>query len=294
MKKVILVILACVMAVLFITGCEFEKISITKPTDKPSVMESNTEESGSDEYGFEGEKIDSDVLTDTSLIDLENLVTDAYTYSTTDKYGNEYHYRIPKINLNYKNIINVNEEIFNKYYAIANEQVSFEVDYEWMVNKEVLSLIVHDSWDGGNIQYTVYNLSILTGEGITDSEIIAMKMTESEYLTNTKKALCSTFWNKYNNVISQNQNDTLLSFANEQLQKTIAKENIKECVPYLGKNGNLYIRGRIFALAGADSYEHLIDLNDYEIPPNYAETIEIPAGSKNEQLETSNKNSKLE
>lgn len=264
----------------------------TRDYDKLLYLDETFKGMYSNEYGFEREKIDRDILTDKALIDLKNLVTDAYTYSTTDEYGNEYHYKIPKINLGYENIINVNEEIFNKYYAIANEQVSFEVDYEWMVNKEVLSLIVHDSWDGGNIHYKIYNLSILTGERIADNEIIAKKMTKSEYLTNTKKALCSTFWNEYNDAISQFEDTGLLSFANEQLQKTIAKENIKDCTPYLGKNGNLYIRGRIFALAGADSYEHLIDLNDYEIPSNYAETIEIPTKSKNEQPETGNNNSK--
>lgn len=264
----------------------------TRDYDELLYLDNSFEEMYSDEYGLMRTKIDSDILTDKALIDLENLVTDTYTYSTTDEYGNEYHYKIPKINLEYENITKVNEEIFDKYYSIANEQISFEVDYEWMVNENILSLIIHDSWGGGNIYYNIYNLSVLSGEEITDSEIIAMKMTESEYFDNAKQALCLTFCNKYNDVISQQTNNDFFVSANEQLQRTIAKENIEECSPYLGENGDLYIRGRIFALAGADSYEHLINLNDYEIPSNYAETIDVPTGYEDEHSKINNDNSK--
>ena len=51
-----------------------------------------------------------------------------------------------------------------------------------------------------------------------------------------------------------------------QLQNTISYENVAKVMPYISVNGELCCVATIYSLAGADSYDHLVNLEGGEAP----------------------------
>ena len=102
-------------------------------------------------------------------------------------------------------------------------------------------------------------------------------MTEDEYHTKAKEAIGSCFWEQYGEMIKSwkaESNKGMLTFADEQLARTIADENIENSYIYLGENGDLYvISAIIYALAGSHSYFNVINVSNYTLAADYTETI---------------------
>lgn len=229
-------------------------------------------------------------------IDYDHLVTDSYTKDLKFGQAMECHYHIPQIHIDSKDANEINTEIYNALYDGTMQSVFADMElgngvpvclgirYEWYVNGDMLSLLIAEDFDADVVRYSVYNLVITKGDRVSDEEIVLSKMaSQEEYHTHAKKALGSIFWNQYGDAISSWQKsyaETELKAVGEVLALTISERNVDNCLPYLGKDGDLFIIGDVYSLAGAGQYSHVINLSNYELAENYAETVEIPVRPK--------------
>lgn len=227
----------------------------------------------------------------------KNLVTDAYTYDLKIGEGTTFNYNIPQINIDSEDAKEINAKIYNDLYygtirqnvfndiSIGNDvPVCMGISYKWYINSGIVSLVITETFDADVIRYSAYNLQISKGEKVSDEDIILSKMASlEEYRTHVKRALGSIVWNQYGDTISSWQSSydgELLTEARAVLSSTISETNIDSCIPYLGENGDLYIIGDVYSLAGASKYSHIVNLNNYELAKNYSDTIEIPVRTK--------------
>ena len=61
------------------------------------------------------------------------------------------------------------------------------------------------------------------------------------------------------------------SFTQQQFGRTIDESNAQDALPYVGEDGNLWLKGTVYSIAGGDSYPQLLSMFDYEISPYYTE-----------------------
>ncbi len=209
-----------------------------------------------------------------------NLVADAYS----NEFGGR-RYRIPKINLDGNTVANINAEIWATLYdgeVVGTlewwNQEHYEGDayitYDWYVNNKILSLVIEShradyvTWS----DYYVYNISISTGERISNSELISMaELSQDEYFDTVRQALGSEYFQGKEHYIEYWGYD---DFFRTQLEDTLSDENIQNCVPYFNENGQLCIIAVIYSLAGAGYYYHTINLEDFVINPTFSEYLE--------------------
>ena len=233
-------------------------------------------------------------------------VSDAYR-ETLESGGVSYSYQIPKINLNYRNVTALNEEIYKKLYSgtdywdgIQGEMENirsgetgmyYKISYDWAVNDRILSLIINcdDTW--GGTSFDIYNVSIDTGDTVSKDELLQYKAwTEDQYRETVKHALGSYFWDCYGEVIHDDRTqhgEGFLEGAKTQLAKTISAANIDAASPYLDQDGYLCAAGTVYSMAGADSYDHLFNLEEFEMSPYYSEMINLPTkGDSGTQVST--------
>ena len=281
MKKLIL-ILAFLMICLTLNACNAPKEEPATEPPTQQVTEAETEPTT--------EPPTEPTTEPEPTIDLENLVTDAYSYVLDVGSGVTLNYNIPQINLDTEAVAQINSEIYSHLYdetmqecvfaslEIGNDiPICLEISYEWYINDDILSLVITEELDADIINYIAYNLYISEGIEASNEYIILSKMSSlQEYRDTVKEALGSMVWNSYGDMIAlwqSNNADEMLAEARYVLESTISVENIDACAPYLGENGDLYIIGDVYSLAGASKYSHIVNLNDYELAENYSETI---------------------
>ncbi|MCD7846114.1 MAG: hypothetical protein LUG57_09785 [Oscillospiraceae bacterium] len=236
-------------------------------------------------YTFRWEKY----LSDSDDADVEeppeavsNLVTTAYTASFDDlDYTREitgdytYEYYIPQINLESEAIDDINDEIWNLLFKGFMQEVEdcvagntsiyiTQIDYEWFVNGNILSLVICVMWDWGGNDYYVYNIDINSARVASDDEVYSYcELTQDQYRELVYEALYNYYCERYKDASEIDGYD-------EKLLLTISDENIDLSVPFLNEEGQLCIIGRIYALAGAEYYDHIIVLDESDINEKYS------------------------
>ena len=73
-----------------------------------------------------------------------------------------------------------------------------------------------------------------------------------------RNALDQYFWSLYG---EDNKSDEAL---NETYNQTIADSNIKDAVPYINKDGVLCVSAKIYSIAGANYYYHMVEVQELE------------------------------
>lgn len=218
-------------------------------------------------------------------IDFDNLVTDAF-HETLDSGGSgtTSEWTVPKIMLPNAEISSINDEIWENLYeklfqaatadAAAGSPVGDGVSYQWAVNGDILSLWVEaNPMPWAWTEYYVYNISITKGERLEDQEVYsAAGLSSSEYYERVRQAAGSSFWNfggDYSNADLLEMFGNMLDYFNAQLENTIAEENVRQAKPFLDTDGHLCVVVPVYSMAGADYYWQEIDLDDFELVPDY-------------------------
>lgn len=219
---------------------------------------------------------------------IEDLVTINKTVCTCNWNSEEWFFSIPQINLDSAEIDAINAEIMSDYSEVIHDCNASDSDIylpycyvncDYTVTGEILSLIIegwHSDCDGSN--YSVYNISLSEKVPVDDKTLIAVAgMTESEYRTHVKQALGSVFWNCCGYLSDVKQADYTLDewrMYDGMLQNTIGAENVNAAEPFLGENGDLWVVGDVYIPAGGGIMTITVNLNEYEMAPNYAESLE--------------------
>lgn len=214
--------------------------------------------------------------------DYSGLVTDAYSYD----YGTEWGYwgfHVPQINWPGSGIQAVNDSLWQQLYEqqlVANGTLAaveqgygsglLGISYRWAVNGDVLSLWVICDYDADYTTYLVYNVSLSAGRRITDSELLAaVGLSEEEYLSLAQTALTAAFDASYGSFPQD-------EFSLEQRQNTQAEANVRGARPFLSAGGELYVAGKVYSLAGAEAYFHLLKAADRSALTQTVSTAGLP------------------
>ena len=154
--------------------------------------------------------------------DQKNIV-----YTVKEKEG----YKIPKINLAYDNIKEINKEIsaFGEEFLTGATsegkiQTGGKLLYSYYENDNILSLVYEyeSPFAATPDKYKVWNVDKYTGETITNEQILAKKGITAEEFQTKYTEQCKL---KYEELYSQAKEPAGETFYNEQYEKTISTEN---------------------------------------------------------------------
>lgn len=220
----------------------------------------------------------------------QELITDAFTYTKTiiqDTYDEVFSYKIPKININSDEVDRINKEINDKIISQAKECVTsleknesvglYKVNYLYYINNNILSIVINLDYDSDVVGYYVYNINTTTGAKVTNEEILKIKkMTDTQFSEKLSSAAKIKFINKYGSkdtymdnlkyseALEESELKRHESMYTTQYNQTISISNCKidNNKIYLSDNQNLNVVAKIYSLAGADEYEHILNLDD--------------------------------
>lgn len=184
-------------------------------------------------------------------------------YSVFDK---EYDYfdektqvEIPAFNINTEEIKELNSKIEEEYQKIAEADEEFgatEVNYEYYVNDDIVSLVITKTYlEASQETYEVYNVNQKTGTVLEKEDILTAKnITEDAYETKIAEQISAKF------------DETTAAFKEmvgyeDVKEKNNSKENcsLENTEVYINKDGKLSYIANMYSLAGADKYQTIFD-----------------------------------
>lgn len=219
------------------------------------------------------------------------LVTDVYSnsYSYTKKQYNfveeKYedmqfvaNYFIPQINIAGDETKQLNNEIYDSLNSIIQTSVSHiekeefdeptfykNVTYNWGISENILSVLIKKErlTEYGGKSYDVYTISTVDGT-LADRKVIleSVGMAEEDFYTRCNTVLQYLYIDTYGQIM-----DSSSDFFQQQLQKTVSKENIDVSSVYVNETGELCMIISMYNLAGSSTTVYNINLNTYEIIP---------------------------
>ena len=201
-------------------------------------------------------------------------ITELYNedFDYTDGVGNSGHYtyRVPQIEADTQGAKAINGAISDEYTPIVNgvlEDVSdkvslscFYVAWESYQYENILSLVVSCGWDADVNEYNVYLYDIVSGQQLTTAGLLkALNVDETVFLEAVRRAAAAKFDTQYG-AIAGGDTDAFLT---ERRDWTLSDENINMDVrTYADGDGKLHVVLPIGSIAGADSYEQVLSLDD--------------------------------
>lgn len=199
----------------------------------------------------------------------EPQVVDLYTYTAEDGSRNT----IPFVLLDNESGIGINTTILENYLYYLPSKIS----YTWAVNGDMASFSIK-----AEDPYT-YSLMCYAGNafldpgkaGIPDAEYVLSHakdpMTYAEYKAKAKVLLRSYFFDLFPGTSNRFPNDSLVQ---QRVLFCGYDQNIEESIPYLDKDGNVWIYARIYQIAGSSSTRHLIPISTGRINKEYVKYAE--------------------
>ena len=184
------------------------------------------------------------------------LVTDAYYKTYDDVWGTNY-YHVPQINIDSEDIRALNAEMYKQYvfdieYAIYEAELEGSIvsltgmSYEWYVNGDILSLVVHNAYFESPHYYYVYNISISGGYRLSDEYIYGL--------------YGLSYW-QYHDLIEQNITDELdsrWSEASAYAYESDLEESIRwidfDARAFIGENWELNVLTTVKTSTGQQAY----------------------------------------
>lgn len=201
-------------------------------------------------------------------------ITELYNedFDYTDGIGNSGHYayRVPQIEANTQGAEAINKVISDAYTPIVNgvlEDVSdkvslscFYVAWESYQYENILSLVVSCGWDADVNEYNVYLYDIASGQQLTTADLLkALDVDETAFLEAVRRAAAAKFDTQYGAIAGGDTDE----FLTERRDWTLSDENINMSVrTYADGDGKLHVVLPIGSIAGADSYEQVLSLDN--------------------------------
>ncbi len=192
-------------------------------------------------------------------------------FDYTDGVGNagHYTYRVPQIEADTQGAEAINKAIADTYGPIVDgvkesvsEKVSLSclyVAWETYQYENILSLVVSCGWDADMDSYNVYLYDIASGQQlITEDLLKTLNVDEQAFLEAVRRAAADKFDTQYGAIAGGDMDE----FLTERRDWTLSDENINMDVrTYADGAGKLHVVLPIGSIAGADSYEQVLDLD---------------------------------
>lgn len=178
-------------------------------------------------------------------------------------------YKIPKINLTYDKVKELNKEILaDGEQKIEDTKIEGKIteggtlEYKYYENDNILSIVYEYRAPhvANSDIYKVWNVDKYTGETITNEQILAKKGMKTEEFEEKFIEKCKEKYEELGQGFKENaQTEEMSELYDTQLEKTISKENNNvNCDMYLGADNEIYMIAKIYSLAAADYYEQII------------------------------------
>ena len=126
--------------------------------------------------------------------------------------------------------------------------------------RHILSLVVSCGWDADVNEYNVYLYDIVSGQQLTTADLLkALDVDETVFLEAVRRAAAAKFDTQYGAIAGGDTDE----FLTERRDWTQSDENINMDVrTYADGDGKLHVVLPIGSIAGADSYEQVLSLDD--------------------------------
>lgn len=200
-------------------------------------------------------------------------ITELYNedFDYTDGVGNSGHYtyRVPQIEADTQGAEAINKAISDEYSPIVDgvletvaDKVSLSclyVAWESYQYKNILPLVVSCGWDADMDSYNVYLYDIASGQQLTTADLLkTLNVDEQAFLEAVRRAAADKFDTQYGAIAGGDMDE----FLTERRDWTLSDENINIDVrTYADGAGKLHVVLPIGSIAGADSYEQVLDLD---------------------------------
>lgn len=185
----------------------------------------------------------------------------------TDGVGNtnSYSYAYPAFNVDSADASAMNAEIERICGGYADEMQENEtnktsltackVSYQAYVNGSIVSFLIEVDTTFDYTEYYTYNLDVSTGNKAAGEALAAAAgMTEDEVIEKAQTAASDKFKELYGTAEGED-------FYQEQYNKTMSADAYSMTMPmFLDGKGELCFVARIYAMAGAESYDYVLTL----------------------------------
>jgi len=191
------------------------------------------------------------------------IVSDAnVSFDTYDMFGNGSNveiicYHTPQIQIDDVNTDAVNQKMYEE--IATNSNYYHGIHYTYGIHGSIISIFVEkDDWDGHNFDFNIYNISGLTGELVTDDELLsAYGMTREEFdnlvLQKYQQGVKDGFRNNWLGVNADGISD-----------ETVSSANIHAARPFTNSNGNLSFLGEVYVFGGDGGQDFILNTSDTE------------------------------
>lgn len=197
-------------------------------------------------------------------------VSDAYV-DTLEYEGWFCCYHIPKFDMDSPETESLNRAIYMELYDLLEKNVYeypeqpflFSMHYSWVQVENIVSLLVYAQADWGIEVYKVYH-AYADGSGVVPREELLefLGYTRDEFYAMVQPKLEEYYRSSYSGYPGSETDE----YYQMQLQNTISYENVAKVMPYISVNGELCCVATIYSLAGADAYDHLVNLEGGNAP----------------------------
>lgn len=182
----------------------------------------------------------------------------SWIYYSDDGWGNAWvPVRTPQINLNSSAAKAANKEISKKLtQSNLNKLAARNVDYEYYLNGNILSLVVTITKVKDYNDHLVYNFNVKTGKRLDNRALAkALQLNYSDIKASIKKVINNWF------VQAKASGWYFAESQYRQWNRSISDKNIEFAKLYLGNNYKLSTVYRQYLIVGAETDEYITTLN---------------------------------
>ena len=180
-------------------------------------------------------------------------------------------YHIPQFDIDTPEMESMNRAIYMELYEMLEENVYeypeqpffYGMYYDWVQVEDIVSLLVFIRADYGIQIFRVYN-AYADGSGMVSREELIGRFgyDQDSFHALAEQKLEETYLSMFSQYpLGEDE------FYHQQLENTVSYDNVESVVPFISNSGELCCVATIYSLAGADSYDNLINLTGSEDVP---------------------------
>lgn len=161
---------------------------------------------------------------------------------------------VPRITIDCAGAAEINAALEEQFFPVADDPMCEGLSYECYKGAgRVLSLVMIQRGPNDTVFYTPFNLDLATGQALSGSELLALLGADPVQLANLEQAVMGE---EFTHLYGTAEGQTDPEFFSQQYARTTSPENTDTERIWLGDQGQLYFVGRVYAMAGAESYEY--------------------------------------
>ncbi len=145
------------------------------------------------------------------------------------------------------------------------------LEYSWVVNGDICTLLLQGNRD--DLEYRVYTLSYSTGEELTPEKIYtAAGYNKETFMSAAKEAIQNYFFTHLAGSDIPISKET----CNYLAAASGGASNVALSKPYMDENGDLWIMGKIFQIAGSSYRWYPIPIEGLPLSQGYLDFLSLP------------------